>query len=71
MTQHGETELLPLQTCSMQVKEKIPQDKRKDILSNIILAGGTSNLSGMADRLQKVLSESQEDSLSVGKIKIW
>lgn len=55
----------------MQVKEKIPQDKRKDILSNIILSGGTANLSGLADRLQKVLSESQEDSLSVGKIKIW
>lgn len=62
---------MPLQTCSMQAKEKIPLDKRKDILSNIILSGGTSNLSGLADRLHKVLSESQEDSLAVGKIKIW
>ena len=63
-------EFLPIQQIITQAKEKIPLDKRKETLSNIILAGGTSNLVGLADRLQKVLSESQEDSFFLGKIKI-
>jgi actin-related protein len=62
---------LPLPKAVNLAKDKIPLDKRKDILSNIILSGGTSNLHGLADRLQKVLSESQEDSNFFGKIKIW
>ena len=62
---------MPIQKSIAVAMEKIPLDKRKDILSNIILSGGTANLHGLVDRLQKILiSESQEDSSSFGKIKI-
>lgn len=63
-------EFLPIPQCIIQAKEKIPGEKRRDILSNIILAGGTSNLVGIADRIQKVLSETQEDNFIFSKIKI-
>lgn len=64
------SELVSLPRCITQAKEKIPLDKRKETLSNIILAGGTSNLPGLTERLQRTLQEAQEDSFYLGKIKV-
>jgi actin-related protein len=66
-----EEEILPLHKSVNQAIEKIPHDKRKEILSNIILSGGTANLTGLADRLQKMLGDTCTDSFYIGKIKIW
>lgn len=60
-----------IQRMILQVVEKIGLDKRKEMMGNIYLAGGTSNLKNIINRLQREINEILINSLSASKIKCW
>jgi actin-like protein 6A len=58
-----------IQQMIMMIKEKIDVEPRKDIMSNIILCGGSANIFNFMERLQKELMNELYETHYTGKIK--
>lgn len=60
-----------IQQMILMIKEKIDIEPRKEMMSNIILCGGTSNISNFIERVQKELMNELYDTHYNGRIKSY